>query len=193
MRFQRGERFRGGHVRNEAHVDFGDGATAENGFSAGASVAAVETFDVDGWARGKQLERFLKTNIVNPMLDAEKLFGFGFAEAARGFGDHFLFGIRERASFGGEAFDGRVVAVGRNEGGESFDEMPRGTVEARLVAGVHVFARAAAPLFAAGDEFEFDDTFGAEELRDFAVEALRGKRHEDTVALFQGSENVGAM
>ncbi len=71
--------------------------------------------------------------------------------------------------------------------------MPGGTVEAGFVAGVHVFARAAAPLFAAGDEFELDDAFRTEELRDFAVEALRGKGHEDAVALFERGENIGAM
>src|SRR6266404_657406 len=193
MGFEGREGFGGSHVRNEAHVDFGDGAAGENGLAAGAGVAADKAFDVDRRARGKQLERFLKTYIVNPMLDAEKFFGFGFAEATRGFGDHFLFGIGERAGLGGEAFDGRVVAVGGNERGESFDEMPRGAVEARLVAGVHVFARAAAPLFAAGDELELDNTFGAEKLRDFAVEALRRKGHEDAVALFKGGENIGAM
>src|SRR5260221_583141 len=52
---------------------------------------------------------------------------------------------------------------------------------------------AAAPLFAAGNEFELDDTFGAEELGNFAIETLRRKRHEDAVALFQGGENIGAM
>src|SRR4029077_1340263 len=62
-----------------------------------------------------------------------------------------------------------------------------------LVAGVDVLARAAAPLFAAGNELELDDAFGTKELRDFAVETLRRKGHEHAVALFEGGENIGAM
>src|SRR6266851_2698861 len=155
MRFQGGEGFSRGHVRNEAHVDFCEGAAGENGFAAGAGVTADETFDVDGRARGEQFKRFLETYIVNPVLDAEEFFGFG-----------------------GEAFDGGIVAVGRDERGEGFDEMPRGAVEAGFVAGVHVLARAAAPLFAAGNEFELDDTFGAEELGNFAIETLRREWRE---------------
>src|SRR6266851_3657375 len=178
MRFQGGEGFSRGHVRNEAHVDFCEGAAGENGFAAGAGVTADETFDVDGRARGEQFKRFLKTYIVNPVLDAEEFFGFGFVEAPGGFGDHFLFGVGKRAGFGGEAFEGGIVAVGRDERGEGFDEMPRGAVEAGFVAGVHVLARAAAPLFAAGNEFELDDTFGAEELGNFAIETLRREWRE---------------
>src|SRR5258708_40318961 len=64
--------------------------------------------------------------------------------------------------------------------------MPGGAVEARFVAGVHVFARAPAPLLSAGDELEFDDTFGAKSDGDFAIESLRGRWHEDAAALFYG-------
>ena len=62
--------------------------------------------------------------------------------------------------------------------------MPRRTVEARLVARVYVLARAAAPAFAAGGQFALDDALGAEEHRNFAVESLRGERHEHAAAFF---------
>src|SRR5258708_17198072 len=71
--------------------------------------------------------------------------------------------------------------------------MPGGAVEARFVAGVHVFARAPAPLLSAGDELEFDDTFGAKSDGDFAIESLRGRWHEDAAALFYGGEDFWAM
>jgi hypothetical protein len=85
------------------------------------------------------------------VLDAEKFLGFGFAQAARGFCDHFLFGCGDGARLRGVAFDSGVVAVGRDEGCQRLDEMPCGAVEAGFVAGVHVLAWAAAPALAAGD------------------------------------------
>src|SRR5215469_15804697 len=72
------------------------------------------------------------------MLDAEKFLCLGFVHAAGGFGDHFLFGLGEWASFCAVTFDGGIVAVGRDERGQCFNEMPGGTVEPRFVAGVHV-------------------------------------------------------
>ncbi len=118
------------------------------------------------------------------MIDAEKFFCFRFVHAAGGFTDHLLFGTGERASFCGVTFDGGIVAVGRDERGQRFNEMPGGTVESRFVAGVHVLARAAAPAFAARGQFAFDDAFRAEEHRHLAIEALRGEGHEHAAALF---------
>ena len=40
-------------------------------------------------------------------------------------------------------------------------------------------SRAASPFLAARDQFQFDHAFGAEVMRDCAVEVLRGKGHED--------------
>src|SRR5690349_4526735 len=101
MRFEKCERFGGGHVRNEAEVELGDGFAGKNGFAAGSGVAADEAFDIDRRTADEQFERFLEAHIVNPVLDAEEFFRFGFAHAVRGFGDHFLFGVGERADFGG--------------------------------------------------------------------------------------------
>src|ERR1700746_1224720 len=106
------------------------------------------------------------------MLDAEKFLCLGFVHAAGGFGDHFLFGIGEWAGFGGVVLDGGIVAVGRDERGQRFNEMPGGTVEAGFVAGVHVFAWTAAPAFAAGSQFAFDDAFCAQEHGNVSVESL---------------------
>src|SRR5215472_1919392 len=160
MRFEQSERFGGGHVGNEAQVELRDGFAGKNRFAARSSVAADEAFDIDRGAPNEQLEGFLEADIVNPVLNAEKLFGFGFVHTARGLGDHFLFGVGQRTDFGGVALDSGIVAVGRDQGSERFDKMPRRAVEARLVAGVYIFARAAAPALAAGSEFAFDDAFG---------------------------------
>ena len=51
----------------------------------------------------------------------------------------------ERARLVGEAVDGRIVAVGGDQRGERLHQVPRRAVHARLVAGVDVLARAAAP------------------------------------------------
>jgi len=69
--------------------------------------------------------------------------------------------------------------------------VPRGTVDPRFVAGVQIFLRTAAPFFAAGNHFEFDDTFCAEKHRDHAVELLRGVRHVDAGTFFQSGSDLG--
>ena len=78
MRLERGERLGGSHVGDEPHVNFRDGTSRQNCLAAGSSVAADQAFDIHGWSRGEQLERFFPAHIVNPMLDAEQLLGFGF-------------------------------------------------------------------------------------------------------------------
>src|SRR5260370_32513404 len=105
------------------------------------------------------------------MIDSEEFLGVGLVEAGGGLGDHFLFGVGNGAGFRGETFDGGIVAVGGNERGEGFDKMPYGAVEARLVAGGHVFASAADPLPSAGDALEFHDTFGPHSDGDITIGA----------------------
>ena len=111
MRFESGEGFGGGHVRNETQVEFGDRLSGKNGFSAGAGVAADEAFDVYRGARHQELEGFLPADVVHPVLDAEKFLRFGFAQAARGFGNHFLFRCGDGACLRGVAFNSGIVAV----------------------------------------------------------------------------------
>src|SRR6266436_264635 len=112
MRFESGEGLGGGHVRNEAQIEFGDRFSGKNGFSAGSGVAADEAFDVHGGARHQEFEGFLPADVVYPVLDSEKFLRFGFAQALRGFGNHFLFRRGDGAGLRGEAFDGGIVAVG---------------------------------------------------------------------------------
>ena len=94
-------------------------------------------------------------------------------------------------SFRGEAFDDGSVAVGRDQRRERLDQMPGGAVDARFVARVQIFFWSAAPFFAAGNQFEFDDAFGAEKHGDHAVELLRGIRHVDAGAFFQAVATSG--
>src|SRR5882762_5513262 len=77
MRFQRGERFGGGHIRDEAHVDFGDGAAGENGLSPGAGVAADQSFNIHRGPRDEKLESFLPAYVVDPVIDSEQFFCVG--------------------------------------------------------------------------------------------------------------------
>src|SRR5215472_18353572 len=74
MRLEQGEGFGGGHVRNEAEVELGDGFAGKNRLPAGAGVAANKAFDVHRGAGDEQFEGFLEADVVDPMLDAEKLF-----------------------------------------------------------------------------------------------------------------------
>ncbi len=127
---------------------------------------------------------------MNPVFHTQKLFRFGLAQAARRFRDHFPLGFRNRPGLVGEALDGGVVAVGRDESCKRFDEMPRRAVQARLVAGVHVLARPAAPAFTAGNQLALDDSLRAQRYGDFAVEPLRGARHENSEAILQGPHHL---
>src|SRR6266403_1918651 len=70
-----------------------------------------------------------------------------------------------------------TVSVGRNESGERLNEMASWTIEARLVARLHVAFRAAPPFFAARNEFEFDDALRTVEGGHRAVEILRSEWH----------------
>src|SRR5262245_11368668 len=49
----------------------------------------------------------------------------------------------------------------------------------------------AAPFFAGRDQFEFDDTFGAERHGDRAIESLRRRWRENAGALAQCGQNLG--
>jgi len=76
--------------------------------------------------------------------------------------------------FGGEAFDGGIVAIGGDERGESFDEMPGGTVERRFVAWSERLCAGRGPLFAAGNKLSSSTTpFAPRVDSDFAIESLR--------------------
>ena len=152
----------GGHVGHEAHVDFRDGFAGQNGFAAWAGVATDQAFDVNR-RRDIAVRAILASSRRGPS-DRRPLLFLASASLRRCAAtcDHFFVGVRKRARLGGETFDDGIVAVGRNERRERFDEMPRGTVDASFVAGVQIFLRAAAPTFAARNQFEFDDAFRAE-------------------------------
>src|SRR6202007_1469716 len=92
--------------------------------------------------------------------------------ALRGGGNHLFFGARERTSLVGKAFDSGRVAVSGNQGVQRVNEAPGRTVDAGLLAGVDVVSGTASPMLAAGDEFEFHDTFRAEHNGDAAIEIL---------------------
>src|SRR5207249_1948130 len=93
-------------------------------------------------------------------------------------------GTRRRSSFA-VAFPGRIVTVGRDQSGERLDEVPCRAIEPRLVAGVHVLARTAAPEFTAGNQFALDHTFCSQGHGDFAIQPLRRARHKNSKTVFQ--------
>ena len=66
-------------------------------------------------------------------------------------------------------------------------------VETGAVARVHVLGGAAAPLLAAGDELQLDDSLGAERHGDAAVRVLHGRRHEDASAALEGRGDLGSL
>jgi len=74
--------------------------------------------------------------------------------------------------------------------GESFDQVPRRAVHARLVARVDVALWPAAPALAARDELDLDHAFGTEGHDHLAVELLRGGGHEDADRVAERGEHL---
>src|SRR5712692_2241816 len=69
--------------------------------------------------------------------------------------------------------------------------MPGRAVEPRLIAGVDVFARAASPALATGDQLEFNYALGAESHSDFAIEILFRRGHENPAAALERGQHLG--
>src|SRR5260370_12038142 len=69
--------------------------------------------------------------------------------------------------------------------------MPGWAVEPRLVAGVDVFARAASPALATGDQLKFNYALGAESHSDFAIEILFRRGHENPAAALERGQHLG--
>ena len=68
--------------------------------------------------------------------------------------------------------------------------MPRRAVEHGLGAGVNVFTRPASPLFAARNQFDFNDALCSQRHGDFAIQVLLGGGHINTAALAQRGEDL---
>ena len=176
MRLERGQRFVGFHVRHQAHIDLGHRAMRKNGFAARTGVAAHQAFNIHRRPRLQQLQRFLKTDVVHPVLDAVLLLGDFFIEAPGGFGDH-LFSAPRAAAPCRQSRQSRDVC--RRPRPECSAPPPDATpgCQSGPCGWSGCLWRAASPFLAAGDQFEFDHAFGAERHRDFAVGILRGRRH----------------
>ena len=102
-----------------------------------------------------------------------------FVHAARAFRDHGFLGRAHGSRFISESFNGRIVAVGRDERCQRLHEVPGRTVHARFVGRVDVFTRPAAPAFTAGRQFQLDHAFRAEADGDDTIETLHCGRHEN--------------
>ena len=67
--------------------------------------------------------------------------------------------------------------------------MPSRAIDSGFVAGVNVTLGTAAPALAARDQFRLDHALGAEIHRDFAIQALRWKRHEHALAIVERGQH----
>src|SRR5208337_794518 len=76
---------------------------------------------------------------------------------------------RERLRLVEEARHGRCVTVRHDQGIEGLHQVPRRTVHACFQAGVNIMLRTAPPFLAGGDQFQLNDSFGAEIDLDVAV------------------------
>ena len=152
----------------------------------GPGVAAHQTFDIHRGPRPQQFQRFLDNRRRAPSAPRRCCFiGDFFVQPARGFRDHFLSPRGERARLVGKAVDRRSHCRRPRPvcSAPSPDAMP-GCRAALCCWSGYRLSRAASPLFAAGNQFEFDHALGAEVMRDFAVEVLRSERHEDCHGIF---------
>jgi hypothetical protein len=98
--------------------------------------------------------------------------------------EHRLLRRRGRLGRVREAVDGGI-AVFVHQRVQRLHQVEAGAVEARAVAGVHVLARPAAPLLAAGHQLQLHHALGAQRDGDAAIRVLRGAGHEHAPALPQ--------
>src|SRR5713101_7237643 len=145
VRLERGERRGCRHIGHEPQIELGHRPTGKDRLPARPGVATNEALDVDCGPRHQQLQRLAPAHVMHPVVNAEQLFGRPFVEAACCFGNHRFLGCRERPRLLGEALDGGIVPIGRNQCRKRLHEVPRRTVHPRLVARVDVAARSATP------------------------------------------------
>ncbi len=79
MRFERRQRFRRLHSRNQPQIQFRDRLVRQNGLPAGPGVTADQSFDVYRRLGYEPFQRLVPRQIVNPMLHAEGLLALLFA------------------------------------------------------------------------------------------------------------------
>src|SRR3989442_3354799 len=128
----------------------------QDGLSPRPRVATDQALDVDRGPRHEALQRLHPAHVLHPMLYAELLLHDALVETARGFGHHRLLARRQGTGLLGIAVDGRVVAVGGDEGRQRLDQVPGRAVHSRLVAGMNVLARTATPALPARQELALD-------------------------------------
>ena len=83
------------------------------------------------------------------------------------------------------------MTVGLDQRVQGLHEVPRRAVHSGFQAGVDVVLGPASPLFAGGNQFQFDHAFGAEIDLDVAVGFLSCRRHEDAHGFLQRRHDFG--
>ena len=151
MVFEKRESAGGGHVRNQAHIDFGDGAVRENSLATGTGIARDQSFNVDGGLGLEKNEGVQPFGVLHPVFDTELFFHRGFAANGGNILNHFNLRGSERRGFIEKAGNGGSVAVGFDEGVESLHEMPGGAIDLRFETGMDVVLGAASPALAGRD------------------------------------------
>src|SRR5215831_5654832 len=151
MVFEKRESAGGGHVWNQAHIDFGHGAVRENGLATATGIACDESFNVDGGLGLEKNEGVQPIGVLHPVFDTELLFHRGLAADGGDILNHFDLRGSERLGFVEEAGDGGSVTVGLDECVESLHEMPRGAIDLRFETGMDVVFGAASPALAGRD------------------------------------------
>src|ERR1700676_4033762 len=88
------------------------------------------------------------------MRDAKLLLGDGLALAFGSLADHGFLGGRERPRLVGEGLNRRGMNVGARQSRQRLYQVPRRTVDARLVARMNIAFRPAAPFLSARNQPE---------------------------------------
>src|SRR5271167_4455289 len=83
------------------------------------------------------------------------------------------------AGVSGLALSKKPVTVGVDQRVQGLHQVPRRAVHGCFQAGVDVVLGPASPLFAGGNQLQFDDAFSAKIDLDVAIGFLSGRRHED--------------
>src|ERR1700733_3747991 len=133
----------------------------QDGFAPGTRVSTDQALDVDSGLGLEQHERVEPVCVMHPMLDSKLLLGRSFTAAHGDILNHFHLCGSKRLGLVKKACHSRRVSIGLDEGVERLHQVPHGTVDLCLKAGVNIVFGTASPPLSTGNEFELNYTFGA--------------------------------
>ena len=183
VRFQLGERVRGGHIGYQAHVDLRHRLVRQHGLAARTGISTDQSFDVYRRFGLEQHQRIDPARIVDPVLHTQHLLHRALGGLGRVVPDHLLLRCGQRLRLLEKTVHGGGVAILLDQRVQCLHQVPAWGINLRLQARVHIVRGPPTPLLSARDQLELHHALGAQRHLHTAVAILARLRHEDPRAL----------